>query len=195
MRASAAPTGADHADPVVARVDDVEVAGRVDGQGTGLAELRRHRRPPVAAEALLGGSGDGAHDAVGRYLLHNVVGLVGEEEVAVAVYDDAVETGEGGLPSRRSIGRKSGLAVAGDGVDGARGVDASYAMCVDGVKGSAALVERQAPDALEHGFGRGAAVAREPFLARPGDGVHHAVASEPLDGGAVGDVDVAGPVD
>src|SRR5438132_9565690 len=146
MRPSTSRLGADHPDPAVTGVGDVEVARGVDGEPQWLQQ-RCGGGSAVATEALPSGAGHGADNAVDGELLHDVV-IIGEEEVAAGVGDETGDPPERGLARGSAVGRQARLAGTGDGVDHAGGVDAADAAVVGDVDGPRPLVDGGAPDAL-----------------------------------------------
>ena len=71
-------------------VGDEEVACGIHRDARGVAEFRKGGRPAVAAVAPGPVSGDRADQARGQIdLAHDVVGAVGDEEVARRVHRDA----------------------------------------------------------------------------------------------------------
>src|SRR6185436_12529648 len=81
----------DHADPIVQRVGDVDVAVRRNGDGTRRIERRAGCRPLVAVIAVFAGSGDGRDDA--RWSVDpadTIVVRVRDDQITVGCDSDAV---------------------------------------------------------------------------------------------------------
>ena len=114
--------GVDAADAVVGGVGDVEIAGGVEGDGSGEVELGGGCGGVVSAEAG-GGSGDGGDDVGGE--------VYGADAVVVGVGDVEGGGGEGEALWGVELGGGGGAVVAGealgagsgDGGDVAEGVD------------------------------------------------------------------------
>src|ERR1700733_9901075 len=121
-----APGRGDFADGVVEGVGDEQVAGAVDGDALGVVEAGGGGGAAVAGEAaeavagLVGGvvAGDGGDDpGLGVDPADDVVGRVGDVEVALRVDGEAgggVQLGERG---QAAVSGVAGRAVAGDGHD------------------------------------------------------------------------------
>ena len=76
------------ADAVVVGVGDVEVVCGVEGQALRGVELGGGGGAVVAGEALGAGAGDGGDCAGGVYFADDVVGGLGDVEIALGVVDD-----------------------------------------------------------------------------------------------------------
>ena len=167
-------TGRVHApEPLVADVAEVEVApGRVELDRVRLVQPRSAGGPAVAGEAGRAGAGESGNGAgLSVHLPHDAILHLDKVHVAGGVEAHLVRLVQ---PRRRrgaAVARVAGLAVAGDGGDGAGIVDPA-----DAVVAHVADVERAvgaATDAVgvvELCLRGRSAVARESRLAGAGDG-------------------------
>src|SRR5207302_3650738 len=151
--------GVDAADLVVARVGDDQVPVAVEQDALGSVDVGRGGRPAVAVVAVLSALPHDRRDDVGGVvdLADDVVGAVGDVEVAVGRHRRGVGAAEGGLRGRPALAGEVRLAVgvvaghvaggvAGHGGDDAVGTDPADDLVegVDDVHGPDA-VERQHP--------------------------------------------------
>jgi hypothetical protein len=106
----------DLADPVVEAVGDVQVAGAIEGEPLGRAELRGGGGQSVAGVTGHAGTGHGRDNAVGADAAHHAALTLGEKDVAGGIHCDACGRMDPRGNCWTAIARVAVLAVARDGV-------------------------------------------------------------------------------
>src|SRR5664280_2347163 len=183
--------------PVVARVGDVQVSGRVHEQTVGDVQACLGGRATVTAETTAAVAGDGRDGAVRRHPLHPVVARVGDVQVAGRVHEQTVWVVQACLGGRATVTAETTAAVAGDGRDGAvRRYPPHPVVELVGDVQVAGRVHEQTVWGVEARLGGRATVTAETPGTAAGDGRDRAVRRYPPHTvlARVGDVQVAGRV-
>ena len=118
------PVGCHLADHVVVVIDDEHVARGVDGHAGRVMKLGGRGGPAVSGVATrVAGAGEGMDDPVGRHLADDLVGRVGDEDVAGGVDRHVGRVSQLGGGGRAVVAAVAEAAVAGDVVDDPVGRD------------------------------------------------------------------------